>query len=89
MPDGDCCGIAKFVTVKDAVLYRDYGRCVFCNKDLTGTVNHIEEENYDHIIPLKEYGVNDPCNIQLSCEECNKKKGKTKSFPKYKYQKLW
>jgi len=81
------CSIPQWV--RKIVYYRDYGHCVFCGKDLTGTNNHIEEVNYDHIIPLKQYGVNDPCNIQLSCEDCNKNKGKNVIFPHYKYQKLW
>ena len=81
------CSIPQWV--RKVVIYRDYGHCVLCGKDLTGINNHIEKANYDHIIPLKQYGVNDPCNIQLSCEDCNKKKGKGVILPQYKYQKLW
>ncbi len=60
--------------VKDAVFHRNKGRCVFCNVDLTRMVNILTNNNYDHIIPLDLYGSNDPCNIQLSCEHCNKSK---------------
>ena len=28
--------------------------------------------NYDHIIPLRDGGCNDPTNYQLMCEHCNK-----------------
>lgn len=75
--------------VQQAVFHRDKGRCVFCNKDLTGLVNTLSNKNFDHIIPLKDYGTNDPCNIQLACEECNKKKGGKDMVPQYKYQSWW
>lgn len=60
--------------VKNAVFHRDKGRCVFCNTDLTGLINNLNKSNYDHIIPLDKFGVNDPCNIQLTCQSCNLKK---------------
>ena len=75
--------------VKNAVYHRDKGHCVFCNRDLTGLVNILRQSNYDHIIPLKQFGTNDPCNIQLTCEECNKSKGAQLKMPKYKYQSWW
>lgn len=81
------CDIPQWV--KQAVFYRDKGRCVFCNKDLTGLVNTLNNKNFDHIIPLKDYGTNDPCNIQLTCEECNKSKGGKDKEPKYMYQTWW
>jgi hypothetical protein len=49
--------------VKKAVFYRDYGRCVFCNKDLTGIFSAMPSSNYDHIIPLFKQGFNDICNM--------------------------
>ena len=81
------CAIPKWV--QKAVYHRDKGRCVFCNKDLTGLVNTLNNKNFDHIIPLKDYGTNDPCNIQLTCEECNKSKGGKDKEPKYMYQSWW
>ena len=60
--------------VQTAVFHRDKGRCVFCFTDLTSLVNTLTSSNYDHIVPLDLYGTNDPCNIQLTCERCNKKK---------------
>ena len=36
--------------------------------------NMIEKINFDHIIPLSKFGVNDPTNIQLLCNNCNSKK---------------
>lgn len=82
------CAIPKWV--KQAVFHRDKGHCVFCNKNLTGLVNIFDsQKNYDHIIPLKDYGANDPCNIQLSREECNKSKGRKDIVPIYKYQSWW
>ena len=59
--------------VKRAVLFRDKGCCVFCKKDLTGLYSLLEdnEKHFDHIVPLSEGGLNDVCNIQLSCQKCN------------------
>lgn len=62
--------------VKRAVLFRDKGCCVFCKKDLTGLYSLLEdnEKHFDHIVSLNEGGINDVCNMQLSCQECNLKK---------------
>ncbi|PWQ98750.1 HNH endonuclease [Leucothrix arctica] len=57
--------------VQRAVFFRDRGRCVLCDKDLSGLINL---ENYDHIVPLARHGLNDISNIQLLCRECNNKK---------------
>ncbi len=52
--------------VRDKVWRRDEGKCVECgsNKDL----------EFDHIIPFSEGGANTYRNIQLLCEQCNRKK---------------
>lgn len=62
--------------VKRAVLFRDKGCCVFCKKDLTGlySLQEDNEKHFDHIVSLNEGGINDVCNIQLSCQDCNLKK---------------
>lgn len=62
-----------------AVFYRDRGRCVLCDKDLTGLSNIGNIENYDHIVPLVRFGLNDVSNLQLLCVDCNQreKSGKT------------
>ena len=44
--------------VKNAVYHRDKGHCVFCSRDLTGLINVLRQSNYDHIIPLKQFGTN-------------------------------
>lgn len=75
--------------VKNAVFHRDHGKCVFCGKDLTREYSHSNVVNYDHIIPLNQYGANDPCNLQTTCEECNISKGDRMDNPKYKYEPWW
>ncbi|MCM1168633.1 MAG: HNH endonuclease [Bacteroides sp.] len=75
--------------VKKAVFHREHGRCVFCEHDLTGVYSKKGKVNYDHIIPLKQYGVNDPCNIQLTCEHCNKSKKDKVHNPQYHYESWW
>lgn len=54
-----------------AVYFRDRGRCVLCGKDLSGLLNLGNIENYDHIVPLARFGLNDVTNLQLLCEHCN------------------
>lgn len=61
--------------LKNGIFYRDKGRCSLCGCDLTGVFNIETSKNYDHIIPLKRGGNNDPSNLQLTCETCNKSKG--------------
>lgn len=59
---------------KEAIFYRDRGRCVLCNCDLSGLLSLQNDENYDHIVPLARGGTNDVSNLQLLCADCNKKK---------------
>lgn len=60
--------------VKKAVFHRDKGRCVICTTDLSGVINKLEPQNFDHIVPLDLFGVNDPTNVQLLCKKCNSEK---------------
>jgi HNH endonuclease len=60
--------------VKRAVFFRDRGRCVACRADLSGTLSTMSEEEYDHIVPLADGGLNDVTNIQLLCRTCNRRK---------------
>ena len=57
--------------VKNAVFHRDRGHCVFCNKDVSGTLSLQNENNFDHMVPLSHGGINDVTNIQLLCDKCN------------------
>ncbi|MBF4984754.1 HNH endonuclease [Nonlabens mediterrranea] len=57
--------------VKKAVYSRDKGRCIKCSIDLSGILSTDRRQNYDHIVPLNLFGVNDPTNIQLLCQSCN------------------
>ncbi len=76
--------------VKRAVYYRDNGRCVMCQKDLSGLVD-VEEEyekQFDHIVPLEQGGLNEISNIQLMCSCCNQKKG-TQTYTSNVYRFLY
>src|SRR5690606_13289109 len=75
--------------VKSAVFHRDKGRCVFCTTDLTKLVNTLTNSNYDHIVPLDKLGANDPCNIQLACENCNKGKSNRVAATSVFYYPWW
>lgn len=57
-------GISK--EVQREVWRRDGGRCVGCESQ--------ERLEFDHIIPISKGGSNTTRNIQLLCEECNRKK---------------
>ncbi|MDV9172854.1 HNH endonuclease signature motif containing protein [Streptomyces sp. W16] len=57
-----------------AIFFRDRGICTKCKKDISGLLNPFSRENYDHIVPLAEGGLNDVTNLQLLCESCNNKK---------------
>jgi hypothetical protein len=60
--------------VQRSVYFRDRGRCVLCDMDLSGTINIENIENYDHMVPLARHGLNDISNIQLLCGKCNSNK---------------
>ena len=72
--------------VQRAVYFRDRGRCVLCDMDLSGMLNIENLENYDHMVPLARNGLNDVSNIQLLCKECNKVKLDGKAITSSKYQ---
>lgn len=78
--------IPKWAT--NAVFHRDKGHCVFCAKDLSGIISILNIINYDHIVALVNFGTNDPCNIQLTCDECNTNK-QTESSTTNMYQPWW
>jgi hypothetical protein len=59
---------------KRAIFHRDKGECRNCKRSLAATVNAVETERYDHIVPLAAFGANDVTNIQLLCAPCNLKK---------------
>jgi hypothetical protein len=54
-------------SVRHEVWRRDGGQCVDC-----GSRDRLE---FDHIIPLSKGGSNTARNIELRCQDCNRKKG--------------
>lgn len=73
--------------VKRAVFFRDRGHCVFCGDNLTGLLSLLPKENFDHIVPLNQYGINDISNIQLLCTKCNGEKSGNSSKVSKRYEK--
>ena len=51
---------------KNEVWQRDRGRCIQCGSN--------EKLEYDHVIPISKGGSNTTRNIQLLCENCNRRK---------------
>lgn len=72
--------------VKDAVFFRDRGRCVFCRCDLSGLITVGSDKNFDHVVPLVQGGLNDVTNIQLLCDVCNSRKGQGEAMTSDLYQ---
>ncbi len=77
------------VWVRDAVYFRDHGRCVLCQVDLSGLLSTDRVDHYDHMVALAAHGVNDPCNIQLVCERCNLRKGHGTAITGVRYAPWW
>lgn len=77
------------VWAKKAVYYRDHGRCVLCQKDLSGLLSIDRNLHYDHIVPLNLFGTNDPCNLQLLCESCNLEKSGELASTGIRYSAWW
>ncbi len=75
--------------VKKAIYYRDQGRCVLCQRDLTGLLSTDQRIHFDHIVPLNLWGSNDPCNLQLLCEDCNLRKSGTSAKTASRYHPWW
>ncbi len=63
------------IWLQKGICYRDKGRCQLCGCDTTATLRPDIKINIDHIVPLDSGGINDPINLQLTCEHCNKSKG--------------
>lgn len=69
-----------------AVFYRDRGLCTRCHGDLSGLVSTQPENNFDHIVPLAEGGINDVTNLQLLCGTCNRGKSQRVLPPSTHYE---
>jgi hypothetical protein len=69
--DGTLTRVRPPMWAKRAVFFRDRGKCVLCDKDVSGLVSLDNIENYDHIVPLARWGLNDITNLQLLCVPCN------------------
>jgi hypothetical protein len=61
--------------LREAIFYRDHGRCGICSCDLTGTIAIDRKVHIDHMIPISLRGTNDPTNLQILCDTCNLRKG--------------
>jgi hypothetical protein len=85
--DGTLRRVAIPAWARRAIFHRDKGECRTCKIDLAATINQIEFERYDHIVPLRRFGANDVTNLQLLCEACNLKKAAKDEAVSLLYQK--
>ncbi len=74
---------------QDAVFFRDQGRCVLCQVDLSGRLSTDRVDHFEHMVPLAEWGTNDPYNLQLLCEACNVRKAAGKAVTGHRYAGWW
>jgi hypothetical protein len=81
------CSIPQWV--KRAVYFRENGKCALCKKDLSGLISIDPKQHYDHIVPLKSLGANDPCNMQLLCDRCNLQKAASSARTSSVYAPWW
>jgi hypothetical protein len=88
-PDGKIKRHPLPVWTRDAVFYRDHGRCVLCQVNLSGLLSTDRADNFNHMVPLGEWGPNDPCNIQLLCEACNLRKAAGEPVTGHRYSPWW
>ncbi len=71
--------------VKHFIFIRQKGRCAHCDELLRCTDDRIPLYDYDHIIPLCEFGSNESYNLQILCLECHRiksireRRGKSKT----------
>jgi len=70
-PNGTLARVRPPMWAQRAVFFRDRGKCVLCDSDVSGLVSLDNIENYDHIVPLSRWGLNDITNLQLLCVPCN------------------
>ena len=70
-PNGTLARVRPPMWAQRAVFFRDRGKCVLCDSDVSGLVSLDNIENYDHIVPLSKWGLNDITNLQLLCVPCN------------------
>ena len=75
--------------VKRAVFFREQGRCASCGMNITGLLDAIPNEQFDHIIPLADFGLNDLSNIQLLCKPCNLHKSASRSDTSDRYRRWY
>jgi 5-methylcytosine-specific restriction endonuclease McrA len=57
-----------------ALFCREKGLCAICKSDLSSIFHTHGKLAIDHIVPVAKFGVNDPTNLQILCENCNGKK---------------
>jgi hypothetical protein len=88
-PDGRIRRQPVPVWVRDAVFFRDHGRCVLCQVDLSGLLSTDRTDHLDHMVSLADWGPNDPCNIQLLCEPCNLRKASGEPITGNRYCAWW
>jgi len=72
-----------------ATFFRDRGRCVLCNCDLSGLLTLQNQNHFDHVVPLSDAGLNDITNLQLLCAPCNLAKSDEKAVTSFLYEKWY
>ena len=69
------------VWVRDAVYFRDHGRCVLCQVDLSGLLSTDRVDHFDHMVALAAHGVNDLATSSWYARVATSGKGKGRPSP--------
>lgn len=77
------------IWAKRAVFFREHGRCALCGADVSGLLDALPNEQFDHIIPLANYGLNDVSNLQMLCKPCNQNKSDSHSDTSDRYRRWY
>lgn len=76
--------------VKKGIAHRDKEKCVIGRENLSSEMSSdAAHKHIDHIVPLDNFGNNNPSNLQLLCDKHNQRKGSRGSFTSDLEVPLW
>jgi len=75
--------------LKKALFFRDRGECQLCGEDISGIKSPFDQIHIDHVVPLADFGNNDPTNFQLVCSVCNLGKGVSTKYERSRFMPYW